>query len=55
MYSTIVSHQGLWLKAPSNMDMFLVLSDHLSKWKSFVYLLELALYAKTQIYLEVMI
>lgn len=53
MFSTIISHQGLWLNALSNM--FLALSDHLSEWKSFVSLLELALYAKTQIYLQVMI
>lgn len=53
MFGTIISHRGLWLKALSNM--FLVLSDHLSEWKSFVSLLELALYAKTHIYLQAMI
>lgn len=53
MFSTIISRQGLWLKALSNM--FLVLSDHFSKWKSFVSFLELALYAKAQMHLKVMI
>lgn len=53
MFRTSIAHQGLWLKALSNM--FLVLSDHLSEWKSFVSLLELAIHAKTQIYFQVMI
>lgn len=53
MFGTIISHQGLWLKALSNM--VLVLSDHLREWKSFVSLLELAPYAKTQTNLQVMI
>lgn len=37
------------------MDIFLVLSDHSREWKSFVSLLALALYAQTQINLQVMI
>lgn len=67
MFSTIMSHQYLWLKLcfflwikkthgyPYFMDIFLVLSDHSREWKSFVSLLALALYAQTQIYLQVMI
>lgn len=65
MFSTIMSHQYVWLKLwfflwikkthgyPYFMDIFLVLSDH--SRKSFVSLLALALYAQTQIYLQVMV
>lgn len=67
MFSTIMSHQYVWLKLwfflwikkthgyPYFMDIFLVLSDSSREWKSFVSLLALALYAQTQIYLQVMI